>query len=461
VKKWTSVIRMQKKVRAPFFLLLPHMCNRSHQCPRTPRTQILDLKTRLQEALHDNAMAAALPAGASRCNNPDWLPTVSGARHTLTGHCDAVNAVAFHPVYSALASAADDATIKSWDWESSALECTLKGHAKRVTNCEYGSKGKSLGALRARVRLVSHPLALIPRPPAVSASYDLFIKVWNVENDYHNFAMLRGHKHNVSSARFLTGDDRIVLSSRDQFVRIWEVATTCVSALLHLRTRAPFASLHAHAYAPWLRAHTPLPARPQALRPLTCTHRHCIKVIRPHSDWVRCALPNLDGKYVVTCSMDHVRPASSSPDLSADEPFACPASRPAFPPLRRPARTNNHPRRPHPHPPPDSTRRQAQHRHDQGQAAQVRQRRRGGHICPARGGPRAEGAHGSEGACVPCGCGSADVSGASGVAYGVGVRIRGRRVYMRAGALMRGGWLAGRRVRCAVIGGTRSVSRGG
>ena len=63
----------------------------------------------------------------------------------------------------------------------------------------------------------------------VSSSYDLFIKLWNVENDYQNFATLRGHEHSVSSARFLPGDDKIVSSSRDQSVRIWEIATTYVT----------------------------------------------------------------------------------------------------------------------------------------------------------------------------------------------------------------------------------------
>ncbi|KAI0065041.1 dynein regulator [Artomyces pyxidatus] len=210
VKKWTSVIRMQKK--------------------------ILDLETRLQEALHDNSALAMQPAGFSRRNNPDWLPTASSSKHSLTGHRDCVNAVAFHPVYSVLVSASDDSTMKVWDWETGEMERTLKGHTKRVTDCEYDSKGKSL----------------------VSCAYDLFIKLWNVDNDYQNFATLRGHEHSVSSARFLPGDDRIISSSRDQTVRIWEIATT-----------------------------------------------HCIKVIRPHSDWIRCAIPSLDGKYIVTCSMDH------------------------------------------------------------------------------------------------------------------------------------------------------------
>lgn len=49
----------------------------------------------------------------------------------------------------------------------------------------------------------------------VTSSYDLFIKLWNVDNAYHNFATLRGHDHSVSSARFLPGDTHILSSSRD------------------------------------------------------------------------------------------------------------------------------------------------------------------------------------------------------------------------------------------------------
>ena len=166
---------------------------------------------------------AALPPGFSRRNNPDWLPTAGSSKHTLTGHRDAVNAVAFHPVYSALVSASDDSTMKVWDWETGEMERTLKGHTKRITDCEYDSKGKNLGTFANSTYgpQCSHFLT-------VSCAYDLFIKLWNVENDYQNFATLRGHEHSVSSSKFLPGDDRIISSSRDQTVRIWEIATTYV-----------------------------------------------------------------------------------------------------------------------------------------------------------------------------------------------------------------------------------------
>lgn len=53
--------------------------------------------------------------------------------------------VAFHPLYSQLASASEDATIKLWDWETGDLERTLKGHVRSVHDLEFDSKGRWLG----------------------------------------------------------------------------------------------------------------------------------------------------------------------------------------------------------------------------------------------------------------------------------------------------------------------------
>ncbi|KAL1947046.1 hypothetical protein VTO73DRAFT_14007 [Trametes versicolor] len=210
VKKWTSVIRLQKK--------------------------IIDLESRLAQALQDSAGAVANPASLNQRGNPDWLPTVTPPKLTLTGHRANVNAVTFHPRYSVLVSASDDSTMKVWDWETGDLERTIQGHTRRVSDCDYDSKGKYL----------------------VSCSHDLFIKLWDVENEYKNVSTFRGHEHSISTVRFLPGDDRVVSASRDHSVRIWEVATT-----------------------------------------------HCIKVIKPHEDWIRAAIPSPDGRFLVTSCMDH------------------------------------------------------------------------------------------------------------------------------------------------------------
>lgn len=63
-----------------------------------------------------------------------------------------------------------------------------------------------------------------------TCSDDLFIKLWNVPDDYKNFATLRGHEHSISSVCFLPGDNQVVSSSRDHTVRMWDVQTRCVMA---------------------------------------------------------------------------------------------------------------------------------------------------------------------------------------------------------------------------------------
>ncbi|GAA5822770.1 hypothetical protein JCM11251_004371 [Rhodosporidiobolus azoricus] len=172
-KKWTSVIRLQKK--------------------------IMDLEARnsqLQEEL------SSAPSKRPSASSPDWTPRAP-ARHTLSGHRSPITRVTFHPLFSVVVSASEDATLKVWDWETGDFERTVKGHTKAVHDVDFDSKGNFL----------------------VSCSSDLTLKLWDTNNDWKNVRTLHGHDHSISSARFLPGDDFIVSASRDRTIRIWEVSS--------------------------------------------------------------------------------------------------------------------------------------------------------------------------------------------------------------------------------------------
>lgn len=82
----------------------------------------------------------------------DWVPR-GPARHTLTGHRSPITRVAFHPVFSVLATASEDASVKVWDWEGGDLERTVKGHTKAVQDVDFDPKGALMGTFSAHTPL--------------------------------------------------------------------------------------------------------------------------------------------------------------------------------------------------------------------------------------------------------------------------------------------------------------------
>ncbi|KAK9719769.1 Lissencephaly-1 [Basidiobolus ranarum] len=179
-KKWTSVIRLQKK--------------------------IMDLEKQLSQ-MQEELSAAPVRKAA---NSVDWIPRPP-EKYTLTGHRNPVTRVAFHPVFSIMASASEDTTIKIWDYETGEFERTLKGHTKAVTDISFDSKGNYLA----------------------SCSADLTIKIWDLANDYKCIKTLFGHDHSISSVIFFPAGDKIISASRDKTIRIWDFASGyCVKTLL-------------------------------------------------------------------------------------------------------------------------------------------------------------------------------------------------------------------------------------
>jgi platelet-activating factor acetylhydrolase IB subunit alpha len=53
--------------------------------------------------------------------------------------------VIFHPVFSLMVSASEDASIKVWDFENGEFEKTLKGHTNGVQDIAFDQSGKLLG----------------------------------------------------------------------------------------------------------------------------------------------------------------------------------------------------------------------------------------------------------------------------------------------------------------------------
>ncbi|EEQ34255.1 Lissencephaly-1 [Microsporum canis] len=217
-KKWTSVVRLQKK--------------------------IMDLESRmsaLQTEL-DNATPISL---AKRNKDPaSWIPTAP-ARHALESHRDTINSVAFHPIFSSIASGSDDCTIKIWDWELGELERTIKGHTRAVVDVDFG--GPRGGILLA------------------SCSSDLSIKLWDPANEYKNIRTLLGHDHSVSAVRFIplgasgapSSGNLLVSASRDKSLKIWDVNTG-----------------------------------------------YCVRTLQGHTAWVRDVYPSPDGRFLLSTGDD-------------------------------------------------------------------------------------------------------------------------------------------------------------
>lgn len=174
-KKWTSVIRLQKKVSwACFFWSLRRPANSAQRkhggrsrgtgrslgcflCRRFRRKfarrmsclllllsvtgQIMELETRNAQLTEELASA---PSSRRAASVTDWVPR-NPPRHTLQGHRSPVTRVAFHPIFSQLVSASEDASLKLWDWETGEFERTVKGHTKAVQDVDFDSKGNFLG----------------------------------------------------------------------------------------------------------------------------------------------------------------------------------------------------------------------------------------------------------------------------------------------------------------------------
>ncbi|TQW07602.1 dynamin gtpase [Cordyceps javanica] len=175
--------------------------------------QLLEKKwttaARLEASIEELESQLNCVVPASKREDPaSWIPA-SQPRFHLESHTDSVNCVAFHPVFSSLASGSDDCTIKIWDWELGELERTIKAHTQAVRDLDFGGpKGAILLA---------------------SCSSDLVIKIWDPSNNYNNIRTLNGHEHAITSVRFLpcNASGKNLLG-----IKLWNANGKCLATLV-------------------------------------------------------------------------------------------------------------------------------------------------------------------------------------------------------------------------------------
>jgi len=182
-KKWTSVIRLQKR--------------------------LMEVETKLEQLQQLRKFGSDSDAPSSSqmqiLKIENRFPKIEAPpKFRLCGHRASITVVTTHPTFTLVASGSEDASIKLWDFESGQLERTLKGHTSAVTGLAFSSRGLYLG----------------------SSSADTSAKLWDM-NTYTCVRTFKGHDHTVSQLNFFNwnNEEQLVTCSRDHSLKIWNIAT--------------------------------------------------------------------------------------------------------------------------------------------------------------------------------------------------------------------------------------------
>jgi len=325
-KKWTAVIRLQKRV--------------------------LELERSVAQSIKVHPHVGEGNNGVRRRMIPR-----QPCKLTLEGHCNNVTCLALHPTYTVLVSGSDDATVKIWDSESGDFVRTLKGHTGSVNAVAFSPTGSHIA----------------------SASSDLSIKLWELKT-YKCIRTLRGHDHSISCVIFLpfpdiesssssgndtiaAGSTQLVSASRDRTVKIWELesgfcihtfsdhsdwvrclaitsngeimASSGSDSVIILykmqRGRKKYAELRGHEHVvesvsfvlqrrkpqkesiaqtseakrlEQIGKYLASGGRDKTVRLWDISSSSCLSIFSFHENWVRCVLLHPSGSYIISCGDD-------------------------------------------------------------------------------------------------------------------------------------------------------------
>lgn len=280
------------------------------------RNQTSHLETQIMGASKE----AILAQQSSKPEPPESLVEFDLA-HTLAGHSDEVNSVAFSPNGSSLVSGASDHTIRGWSVRSGQLLGTLAGHTGRVSSVAFSTDEKLLASASfdksVRIwklpngepfRTLNHPewvFSVVVGPNnkiLASGGADKEIKLWNLETG-GLLRTLAGHSHWVLSVAFTPDGRGLVSSSADKTVKVWNLKADESSTSAPLRT-------FEHPDWVWTAAVSPngrfvaTGGEDGAIRIWNLQTGKSVGAIAGHSGPIRSVALSLDGSLVFGCSAD-------------------------------------------------------------------------------------------------------------------------------------------------------------
>ncbi|MER5623907.1 serine/threonine-protein kinase [Streptosporangium sp. NPDC002544] len=168
------------------------------------------------------------------------------AREELVGHTNSVNAVAFSPDGTVLATASDDGTARLWDVATRRqVGQPLTGHTDIVRAVAFSPDGTVLatGGLDKTVRLWNvatgrqvgsltghtegvNVVAFSPDGTVLATGgLDKTVRLWDVATGRQVGRSLTGHNNSVNAVAFSPDGTVLATGGLDKTVRLWDVAT--------------------------------------------------------------------------------------------------------------------------------------------------------------------------------------------------------------------------------------------